>query len=122
MIGVVFSLISDRFSLSETRALSKVQDEDFLSMIQDPPEVGEVRTHMDPGNLDTLYGGITASTFQGVASLITSAGPLEMEGVRWHLISKVFSLHGNIRTDLNLRSLLIFLLGFQQTTLSLSLT
>jgi len=72
-------------------------DEDFLSMIQNPPEVGAVRIHMDPTNLDTSYGGITASTFQGVATLITSAGPLEMEGARWHLLSKVFSSPGDIR-------------------------
>jgi len=65
-----------------------VLEEDFLSMIQNPLEVGVVRIHMDPGNLDTSYGGITASTFQGVATLITSAGPLEIEGARWHLPSK----------------------------------
>ena len=85
MIGVVSSLISDRFSLSEARTLSEAQDEYFSYMIQNPPEVGAVRIHMDPANLDTSYGGITASTFQGVATLITSAGPLEMEGARWHL-------------------------------------
>jgi len=75
-------------------------------MIQNPPEVGAVRTHMDPANLDTSYGGITASTFQGIATLITSAGPLEMEGARWHLLSKVFSAPGDIRTDLNRKRLL----------------
>jgi len=83
-----------------------LEDEDFLSMIQNPPEVGAVRIHMDPGNLDTSYGGITTSTFQGVATMITSAGPLEMEGVRWHLLSKVFSSPGDIRTDLNRERLL----------------
>ena len=61
---------------------------------------------MDPVNLDTSYGGITASTFQGVATLITSAGPLEMEGARWHLLSKVFSSPGDIKTDLNRERLL----------------
>jgi len=61
---------------------------------------------MDPVNLDTSYGGITASTFQGVATLITSAGPLEMEGARWHLLSKVFSSPGDRRTDLNRERLL----------------
>jgi len=54
---------------------------------------------MDPANLDTSYGGITASTFQGVAMLIASAGPLEMEGARWHLLSKKFSSPGDIRTN-----------------------
>ena len=75
-------------------------------MIQNPPEVGAVRIHMDHANVDTSYGGITASTFQGVATLITSAGPLEMEGARWHLLSKVFSSPGDMRTDLNRERLL----------------
>ena len=106
MLGIVSSLISERFSLSEARALSEAQDEDFSSMIQNPPEVGEVRIHMDPAYLDISYGGITASTFQGVATLITSDRPLEMEGARWHLLSKVFSSAGDIRTDLNRERLL----------------
>ena len=70
-------------------------------MIQNSPEVGAVRIHMDPENLDTSYGGITASTFQGVATLITPADPFEMEGARWYLLSKVFSSPGDIKTDLN---------------------
>jgi len=69
-------------------------------MIKNPPEVGAVRIHMDPESLDTSFGGLTASTFQGVATLITPAGPFKMEGVRWHLISKVFSSPEDIKTDL----------------------
>jgi len=106
MLGIVSSLISERFSLGEARASSEAQDEDFSSMIQNPPEVGEVRIHMDPAYLDISYGGITASTFQGVATLITSAGPLEKKGARWHLLSKKFSSPGDIRTDLNRERLL----------------
>ena len=49
---------------------------------------------------------IMASTFQGVATLITSAGPLEVEGARWHILSKVFSSPEDIRTDLNKERLL----------------
>jgi len=45
-----------------------------------------VRIHMDPESLDTSFGGLTASTFQGIATLITSAGPFKMEGVRWRLL------------------------------------
>jgi len=78
-----------------------VLDEDFLSTIQNPPEVGAVRIHMDPESLDTSYGGLTASTFQEVATLITPAGPFKMEGARWHLLPKVFSSPGDIKTDLN---------------------
>jgi len=32
-----------------------ILDEDFSSMIQNPPEVGAVKIHMDPVNLDTSY-------------------------------------------------------------------
>ena len=51
-------------------------------MIKNPPEVGAVRIHMDPESLDTSFGGFTASIFQGVATLITPAGPFKMEGAR----------------------------------------
>jgi len=64
----------------------ELDDEDFLSMIKNPPAVGAVRIHMDPESLDTSFGGLTASTFQGVATLITPAGPFKMEGARWHLL------------------------------------
>jgi len=100
MLGIVSSLISDRFSLSETRALSEARDEDSLSMIKNPPEVGAVRIHMDPESLDTSFGGLTASTFQGVATLITLAGLFKMEGACWHLLSKVFSSLEDMKTDL----------------------
>jgi len=83
-----------------------VLDEDFLSIIQNSLEVGAVRIHMDPESLDTSYFGLTASTFQGVATLITPAGPFKMEGARWHLLSKVFSSPGDIKTDLNRERLL----------------
>ena len=33
-----------------------VLEEDFLSMIQNPPVMEAVRIHMDPGNLDNSYG------------------------------------------------------------------
>ena len=46
----------------------ELDDEDFLSMIKNPPAVGVVRTHMDPESLDTSFGGYTASTFQEVAT------------------------------------------------------
>jgi hypothetical protein len=78
----------------------RTEDEDFLSMIKKHPEVGAVRIHMDPESLDTSFGGLTASTFQGVATLITLAGPFKMEGARWHLLSEVFSSSENIKTDL----------------------
>jgi len=76
--------------------------EDFLSMIKNPPAVGTVRIHMDPESLDTSFGGSTASTFQGVATLITPAGPFRMEGARWHLLSQVFSSPEDIKTRIDL--------------------
>ena len=75
-------------------------------MIKNTPAVGEVRLHMDPESLDTSFGGVTASTFQGVATLITPAGPFKMEGARWHLLSKVFSSPEDIKTDLHKERLL----------------
>jgi len=59
------------------------------------------KTCTPPENLDTSYGGIKASTFQGVATLITPAGPFEMKGARQHLLSKIFSCPGDIKPDLN---------------------
>ena len=59
-------------------------------MIKKPPAVGAVNIYMDPESKDTSFGGITADTFQGVASLITPAGPFKMEGAGWHLLSQVF--------------------------------
>jgi len=75
-------------------------------MIQNPPELGAVRIHTDPESLDTSFGGLTVSTFKGVATLITPAGPFKMEGARWHLLSKVFSSPEDIKTDLNRERLL----------------
>ena len=72
------------------------RDENFLSMIKNPPEVGAVRIHMDPESLDTSFRCLTANTCQGVAK----AGPFKMEGTRWHLLSKVFSSPDDIKTDL----------------------
>ena len=66
-------------------------------MIKNPQEVGAVRIHIDPESLDTSFGGLTASTFQGVATLINPAGPFKMEGA---LLSKVFSSPEDIKTDL----------------------
>jgi len=75
-------------------------------MIKNPPEVRAVRIHMDPESLDTSFRGLTASTFQGVATLITPAGPFKMEGASWHLLSKVFSSPEDIKTDLYREKLL----------------
>ena len=96
--GKVLNLPHSQKSLEAPRDCT--EDEDFLSMIKKPPEVGAVRIHMDPESLDTSFGGLTASTFQGVATLITLAGLFKMEGACWHLLSKVFSSLEDMKTDL----------------------
>ena len=78
----------------------KLANEDPTAMILDPPLKGAVRFLMEPGSLDTSWGGITASTFQGVATLITPRGPYAVEGVRWHLISKIYSSADRFNEDL----------------------
>ena len=52
------------------------------------------------GSLDTSWGGIIASTSQGVATLITPRGPYTVEGPRWHLLFKIFSSAENFKADL----------------------
>lgn len=78
-------------------------NEDPTSMILDPPTLkphgGAVRFLTEPGSLDSSWGDIQASTFQGVASLITRRGPYEVEGARWHLLSKIFSSAGKFKED-----------------------
>jgi hypothetical protein len=56
--------------------------QDYKSMIKNPLKVGAVRIYMDSDSKDTSFGGITADTFQGVATLITPKGPFKMEGAR----------------------------------------
>ena len=96
----------ERFLTSQiARNLLKLSDielvnEAYLFMIKNPPAVGAVSIHMDPESIDTLFLGITANTFQGVATLITPAGPFKMEGVRWHLRTQVFSSPQDMKADL----------------------
>ena len=78
----------------------ELANENYMSMISSPPEKGAVRIYMDPVSIDTSYGGITADTFQGVATLITPTGPFKMEGARWHLLSQVFSSSEGIKVEI----------------------
>jgi len=77
-------------------------------MIKNPLKVGALRIYMDPKSRlkDTLFGGITADTFQEVATLITPKGPFKMEGARWHLLSQVFSSSEDMGIDLDREKLL----------------
>ena len=68
-------------------------------MILDPPLGGVVWFLTEPGSLDTTWGDIKASNFQGVATLTTHRGPYEVEGARWHLLLKMFSSAENFKMD-----------------------
>jgi len=61
---------------------------------------------MDSEDKDTSYGGITADTFKGVTTLITSTGPFKMQGPRLHLLSQVFNSSVDTKTDLKRERLL----------------
>jgi len=68
-------------------------------MILYPPRVGVDMFLTEPDSLDTSWGGIKASTFHGVATLITEQGPYEVEGARWHLLSRIFSSAEEFKED-----------------------
>jgi len=74
-------------------------NEDPAVMILDPPRVGVNRFLTEPGSLDMSWGGIKASTFHGVATLITERGPYEVEGARWHLLSRIFNSAEEFKED-----------------------
>ena len=77
----------------------ELDDENTTAMVLNPPNKGVVRFLTEPGCLDTSRGGISASTHQGVATLITPRGPYAVEGARWHLLSKIFSSDENFKND-----------------------
>ena len=49
---------------------------------------------------------VSASTFQGTTSVITSRGPYQLEGARWHILTKVFSNPESFKSDLHSELLL----------------
>ena len=60
----------------------ELKSEEIAAIILKPPCRGAVRFLTEPGCLDTSCGGISASTYQGVATLVTPRGPYEVEGAR----------------------------------------
>jgi len=84
----------------------ELDNEDYSSMIKNPPAVGAVKIHMDPESIDTSSGGFTTHTLQGVAILITPADPFKMELSWWLLLTQVFSSLEDTKTDLNKERLL----------------
>ena len=60
-------------------------------MIRQPPKIGAIRFHHEPESSNTSHADVTATTLQGTTSVISSRGPYQLEGARWHLLTKVFS-------------------------------
>ena len=83
----------------------RLANEDPSAMILNPPLRGVVRFLTEPGSLDTTWGDIKASTFQGVATLITHRGPYEVENARWHLLLKIFSSAEKFKADFEVQPL-----------------
>ena len=87
----------ERFSTHHTaRDPNKIQEvelesEDLQGMIHQPPKVGAIRLNHEPKSSNTSHADAIATTFQGTTSVITSRGPYQLEGARWHFLTKVFS-------------------------------
>jgi len=68
-------------------------------MIRQPPKVGALRFHHEPESINSLHADVTATTFQGNTSVITSRRPYHFEGARWHLLTKVSSNPESFKAD-----------------------
>ena len=55
----------------------ELDNENMAAMILNPPNKGVVRIFTEPGCLDTSRGGISASTYQGVAILVTPGAHMQ---------------------------------------------
>jgi len=101
----------ERFPTPYTaRDPSKIQEveleiEDLQGMIRQKPKVGAIRFHHEPESSNTSHADVTATTFQGTTS-ITSRGPYQLEGARWHLLTKVFSNLESFKFDFHSEILL----------------
>jgi len=71
-------------------------------MIRQPPKVGAIWFHHEPESSNTSHADVTATTFQGTTSVITSRGPC----ARWHLLKKVFSNPESFKFDFHSEILL----------------
>jgi len=102
----------ERFSTPHTaRDPYKVEEvefesEDLQGMIRQPPKVGAVRFHHEPEIINTSHASVTPTTFQFSTSVITPRGPYQLEGARWHLVTKVFSNSASFEADLHSELLL----------------
>ena len=69
----------------------ELENEDLQGIICQPPKVGAIRFNHEPESTNTSHANVTATTFQGTTSVITSRGQYKLKGARWHLLTKVFS-------------------------------
>jgi len=74
----------------------ELEREDLQGMIRQPPKVGAVRFHHQP----------RAPTPHYTTSVITPRGSYQLEGARWHLLTKVFSNPVSFEADLHSELLL----------------
>jgi len=71
----------ERFSTPHTaRDPNKIEEvelesEDLQGTIRQPPKVGVIRFYHEPESTNTSYADVTATTFQGTTSIITSREP-----------------------------------------------
>jgi len=71
-------------------------------MICQPPKVGAIQFHHEPESTNTSSADVTATTFQGTTSVIT----YQLEGSRWHPLTKVFSNPESSKSDFDSELLL----------------
>ena len=84
----------------------ELESEDLQGMIRQLPKVGAIRFHHEPESSNTSHADVIATTFQGTTSVITSRVPYQLEGARWHLLTKVFSNFESFKVDFHPETLL----------------
>ena len=83
----------------------KLESEDLHGMIRQPPKVGGHPVPSYPEEHQHLTCLFTLTTFQ-FTSIITPRGPCQLEGARWHLLTKVFSNSDSFEANLHSELLL----------------
>jgi len=84
----------------------ELESEDLQGMIRQPPKVGAIWLHHELESSNTSHADVTATTCQGTTSVITSRGSYQLEGARWHLLTKVFSNPESFKVDFHSEILL----------------
>jgi len=77
----------------------ELEREHLLGMIRQPLKVGAILFHHESESSNTSHANVTATTFQGTTSVITSRGPYQLEGARWHLLTMVFNNPESFKPD-----------------------